>query len=735
VEPATAGQLGYELAGLSKLPAGLSSGGNGSIQAQAALLTDPRLQTAQRQALADQIGWMQGNRHLQRVAVQAGVSGPRHSDPGPPARLPVTPMRDAQRVSRNENGDDEPSRGATTTTPAPQGQRYERGYRFVNRRLGRYLSWSGELRFVPRSAAERRAARTVGAGRGREQQRLTGQIQPMPYTAAVRDMSGRAAEISRAAMEAEGTLTIAPELRVTVSIAALEAQLARRSGERLSIDPNLAKLSIRLEGYLNEANADVLLGSELADRLRQSMWNLRVRLQIEAPLQPQHLRQLSRYNRALRRFNEAGRELDDVLRRVERDRTQLQQTREQIRQASRQMDDLARRQPRTLRGQVRQVAHRQRVWQQRRALRDAERQLIDSIESQQRRAGQLGRAVQAADSEVEEAAAQASRRLGGVRNRLGRSVLGRLGKRVWMRIIPIIGAALFVYDLYETARYIYALATGRAGFGTEQGAERAAERPAESLEEARPGAGEEGRGGDIEERVHVPGAEEDIGGGGTSRERIEGAEETEGAGEPAPEGEREPEETEEEAPAAEAEGEPGGGGPTEEAPEEAEEAIPAGAEVSEWEFAEEELVEARPAEARGEGFRSFLENADAQMAAYGCAVRFVPLEDIYRVEVGQQIQGMAAVRIEGGQVIGGYPVTCTIDTLQQVDGGSRITAISLSPFDGFDAEGNFVAEVPSARIAIEMATGRAPREEEEQLEGTTTDLPQDVAREERAVGR
>jgi hypothetical protein len=113
VEPATAGQLGYELAGLSKLPAGLSSGGNGSIQAQAALLTDPRLQTAQRQALADQIGWMQGNRHLQRVTSQPLQRVPDGEEEGEVAPEPTveqsgegetaaTPVEPASEVTDDE---------------------------------------------------------------------------------------------------------------------------------------------------------------------------------------------------------------------------------------------------------------------------------------------------------------------------------------------------------------------------------------------------------------------------------------------------------------------------------------------------------------------------------------------------------------------------------------------------------------------------------------------------------
>lgn len=57
------------LPGLTELPGGLINTVDGdTIQAQAARLGDERLQSAQRQALAAQIGQTQGNRHVQRLA-------------------------------------------------------------------------------------------------------------------------------------------------------------------------------------------------------------------------------------------------------------------------------------------------------------------------------------------------------------------------------------------------------------------------------------------------------------------------------------------------------------------------------------------------------------------------------------------------------------------------------------------------------------------------------------------
>jgi hypothetical protein len=59
-------KLSDDLAGLAQLPGGPIAAVGGST-IQAARLGDVRLQTVQRQALAAQIGQMQGNRHLQKV--------------------------------------------------------------------------------------------------------------------------------------------------------------------------------------------------------------------------------------------------------------------------------------------------------------------------------------------------------------------------------------------------------------------------------------------------------------------------------------------------------------------------------------------------------------------------------------------------------------------------------------------------------------------------------------------
>lgn len=68
VKPIVIEELTDDLAYLAQLPGGpIIAAGDGTIQAQAARLGDVRLQSAQRHALAAQIGRVQGNRHLQRV--------------------------------------------------------------------------------------------------------------------------------------------------------------------------------------------------------------------------------------------------------------------------------------------------------------------------------------------------------------------------------------------------------------------------------------------------------------------------------------------------------------------------------------------------------------------------------------------------------------------------------------------------------------------------------------------
>jgi len=66
-EPVPVSELS-ELANVTALPLGpLCAAGDGSIQTQAARLSDARLHSVQRQAMAAQVGQIQGNRHLKRV--------------------------------------------------------------------------------------------------------------------------------------------------------------------------------------------------------------------------------------------------------------------------------------------------------------------------------------------------------------------------------------------------------------------------------------------------------------------------------------------------------------------------------------------------------------------------------------------------------------------------------------------------------------------------------------------
>jgi peptidoglycan hydrolase-like protein with peptidoglycan-binding domain len=74
---------GGDLAGLAQWPGSLiATAAVGTLQAQAARLGDTRLHTVQRQALAAQIGRVQGNQHLQRV-VACLKRDEREADPKP----------------------------------------------------------------------------------------------------------------------------------------------------------------------------------------------------------------------------------------------------------------------------------------------------------------------------------------------------------------------------------------------------------------------------------------------------------------------------------------------------------------------------------------------------------------------------------------------------------------------------------------------------------------------------
>lgn len=78
-KPATLIEQAGEFAGVTALPGeALGTNGDGSLDAQASRLSDTRLQTAQRRALAGQIGQAHGNLHLQRVIQAATRKGAPH---------------------------------------------------------------------------------------------------------------------------------------------------------------------------------------------------------------------------------------------------------------------------------------------------------------------------------------------------------------------------------------------------------------------------------------------------------------------------------------------------------------------------------------------------------------------------------------------------------------------------------------------------------------------------------
>ena len=68
---------------LAALPGGLRAAvGDGTLNSQANRLSDVRIPTAQRQTIARQIGALQGNEHLQRVAAKAKPTSPVVSKDG-----------------------------------------------------------------------------------------------------------------------------------------------------------------------------------------------------------------------------------------------------------------------------------------------------------------------------------------------------------------------------------------------------------------------------------------------------------------------------------------------------------------------------------------------------------------------------------------------------------------------------------------------------------------------------
>lgn len=78
VESTGVAELTGDAAALAQLPGGpIAAAGDGTIQPHAAPLGDPRLQRAQRHALATRIGRVAGNRHLQRVVTSIRESVPR----------------------------------------------------------------------------------------------------------------------------------------------------------------------------------------------------------------------------------------------------------------------------------------------------------------------------------------------------------------------------------------------------------------------------------------------------------------------------------------------------------------------------------------------------------------------------------------------------------------------------------------------------------------------------------
>ncbi|MEW5958058.1 MAG: hypothetical protein AB1801_10065 [Chloroflexota bacterium] len=78
LKPSLVEELTDDVAGLAQLPGSpVAAVGDGTIQTQAAWLGNPRLQNTQRQAMAAQIGRVQGNGQLQRVVASMKGEGER----------------------------------------------------------------------------------------------------------------------------------------------------------------------------------------------------------------------------------------------------------------------------------------------------------------------------------------------------------------------------------------------------------------------------------------------------------------------------------------------------------------------------------------------------------------------------------------------------------------------------------------------------------------------------------
>ena len=93
-----------ELAGQARLPGGPGLGaGDDTIQAQAARLSDPHFSTVQRQALARQIGRVQGNQHLQRVMASLKPGETTASDQPATNKDAVQKQPDVQRLRADPN--------------------------------------------------------------------------------------------------------------------------------------------------------------------------------------------------------------------------------------------------------------------------------------------------------------------------------------------------------------------------------------------------------------------------------------------------------------------------------------------------------------------------------------------------------------------------------------------------------------------------------------------------------
>ena len=480
------------------------------------------------------------------------------------------------------------------------------------------------------------------------------------------DVRRFATEFSQAAIQADIPIeTRYPGFTVNFSFRGLElvtSGTVRRTGTSPRVEARMATVSFNFNGIMNSSNADQLatIAPTLAVHVRRQA--LRIRCNVEVILSPEDMRRWSGYRRALTRLETAAGRLDRIESRIARNEQALrhlrfreENTRRFIDRArsSRARDTLERR----------LIQHRSQRVATQNALRELRRQRRLEVET-----------VRAASGEVERTARRLPRVLRRARSMAMARMAQRLGRRALMRIIPFVGAALVIQDIYESLRYTVALIRGQASFGLlHPGAERPVENPSENPDAAVPA------------QPASPGDETGDDAGGRS----------------------------------------GGDGADDE------ERGEAGREQTSGERLREELSRARGERRPGEEPGDFMQEARRRIEgvqvqrfresrfgqfmqrARGYDAYFEPDGEVRHPRAGMRVRG-SLVLIHGGRQAGGYPVTIRVRQVQEVPTDVegvvrlRVSNISTPPYLGVDGDGQVVGRVPArANVAIRTTRGRA----------------------------